>query len=94
MLKAQIETVEAEKRRCEEDNATAIAEQDRVDMEYQDLLERIEQLKTIKAQLEVKQKNTEEQLEEFVLENERIRKQIKDRDELAERLKQQTKLCI
>ena len=57
-------------------------------------MRRLEQLKEVQRELELKQKNTEMQLEEFVNENERIREQILNRDRVARELREKTRVNI
>jgi len=55
----QVDKYDQERRNCEAENANAIAEQDRIDREYGDLMKRLNELKEIKVKLEIKQKDTE-----------------------------------
>lgn len=57
-------------------------------------MRRLEQLKEVQRELELKQKNTEMQLEEFVNENERIREQILNRDRMARDLREKARANI
>lgn len=54
LLKQTMEKFEKERRNCEADVANAIAEQDRVDQEYGDLIKRLNELTDIKTSLELK----------------------------------------
>ena len=57
-------------------------------------MRRLEELKETQRALELKQKNVEGQLEEFVHENERIRMQIMQRDRLAQELRDKARATI
>lgn len=57
-------------------------------------MRRLDELKDIQRALELKQKNVEAQLEEFVHENERIRMQILQRDRLAQELKDKSRVTV
>ena len=57
-------------------------------------MRRLEELKDTQRALELKQKNVEAQLEEFVHENERIRMQIMQRDRLAAELREKARATI
>ena len=57
-------------------------------------MRRLEELKETQRALELKQKNVEAQLEEFVHENERIRMQIMQRDRLAAELRDKARATI
>ena len=57
-------------------------------------MKRLDELKDTQRALELKQKNVEAQLEEFVHENERIRMQILQRDRLAQELREKSKHTV
>ena len=57
-------------------------------------MRRLEELRETQRGLELKQKNVEAQLEEFVQENERIRMQILQRDRLAQELRDKARITI
>jgi hypothetical protein len=57
-------------------------------------MKRLDELKDTQRALELKQKNVEAQLEEFVHENERIRMQILQRDRLAQELREKAKITV
>jgi hypothetical protein len=57
-------------------------------------MRRLEELKDTQRALELKQKNVEAQLEEFVHENERIRMQILQRDRLAQELREKSRIAV
>jgi hypothetical protein len=57
-------------------------------------MRRLEELRETQRSLELKQKNVEAQLEEFVQENERIRMQILQRDRLAQELRDKARITI
>ena len=57
-------------------------------------MKRLDELKDTQRALELKQKNVEAQLEEFIHENERIRMQILQRDRLAQELREKAKITV
>jgi chromosome segregation ATPase len=83
VLKGHAAEFEKEKSNAEVENTRCLTEKDKVLGQQGDLMRRLEELKDTQRALELKQKNVEAQLEEFVHENERIRMQILHRDKLA-----------
>jgi len=94
VLKGHAAQFDKEKINSEAENARSLQERDRIEDQQRELRRRLEELKETQRALELKQKNVEAQLEEFVHENERIRMQIMQRDRLAQELRDKARATI
>lgn len=94
VLKGHAAQFEREKANVEGENSRCLQEKDKILIQQGDLMRRLEELKDTQRALELKQKNVEAQLEEFVHENERIRMQILQRDRLAQELREKSRITV